>query len=200
VVARSSRLKPYAWPQGDPGITTFDAVAALVDKSLLRQDADEDGEPRFGMLETVREFALEQLAASGEEPGTRAAHADVAIAIAEAHEPALTGAGQPQALQQLGREHDNLRTAFDWTIRARDSVRALRLGAALCRFWIIRGFHTEGRQRLRAALDLPSTHDDEAVRARVLSGLSVLAYEQGDLPEATRHLEEAAALLPRDRR
>lgn len=176
---------------GDPGPPTLDAVAALVDKSLLRQEPGTDGEPRFSMLETVREFALEQLAAAGEEDATRDAHADAMLAIAEATEPALTGPGQTEAVARLVRDHDDMRAAFDRAVRTRDGERALRLGAALSRFWIIRGFHTEGRQRLRAALDLVSADTDEALRARVLSGAAILAYEQAALGEATEYLQQA---------
>jgi len=176
---------------GDPGLPALDALTALVDKSLLRQQSAADGEPRFIMLETVREFALEQLAASGDDAATRAAHADLLIALAEAAEPQLTGPGQQEWLPRLGREHDDLRAAYDWTIRTGEATRALRLGAALGRFWIIRGFHTEGRRRLRAALGLPHTAADAPVRTRVLSVAAVLAYEQADLAEAIAYLTEA---------
>jgi predicted ATPase len=176
---------------GDPGLPALDAVTALVDKSLLRQETAADGEPRFVMLETVREFALEQLASSGDDVATRAAHADLLIELAEAAEPQLTGPGQREWLPRLMREHDDMRAAFDWAIRASDATRALRLGAALGRFWIIRGFHTEGRQRLGAALALPHAPADAAVRNRALSGAAVLAYEQADLAEAIAYLQEA---------
>jgi predicted ATPase len=180
---------------GDPGLPVFDGVAALVDKSLLRREPGEEDEPRFRMLETVREFALERLAASGEEEAARAAHADELLAFAEAAAPELAGPAQRTWLPRLEREHDDLRAAFDWTIRAADAGRALRLGAALGRFWIMRGFHTEGRQRLRAALALPAGAADEPVRARVLSGAAILAYEQGALEEAEGDLGEALELF-----
>jgi predicted ATPase/class 3 adenylate cyclase len=176
---------------GEPRMPALDAVAALMDKSLLRQHPGDEDEPRFQMLETVREYALEQLLAAGEEAPTRAAHADVLIALAEKAAPELTGPGQPIWLPRLQREHDDLRAAFDWTVRSGDPARALRLGAALCRFWIIRGFHTEARQRLRAALDLSDASADEPLRARVLSGAAILAYEQGELQEAAGHLQQA---------
>ncbi|HEX8696024.1 MAG TPA: tetratricopeptide repeat protein [Longimicrobium sp.] len=179
---------------GGPVLPALEAVSALVDKSLLRQEEPgEDDEPRFRMLETVREFALERLAAAGEEASTRAAHADVTTALAERAAPELAGAGQPLWLPRLEREHDDLRAALDWAVRAGDAARALRLGAALCRFWLIRGFHTEGRRRLRAVLALPHAAADEPLRARVLSGAAILAYEQGDLGEGTTLLEEVLA-------
>jgi tetratricopeptide (TPR) repeat protein len=171
-------------------MSALEGVAALVDKSLLRQAAGDDSEPRFVMLETVREFALEQLAASGEDAATGAAHADVVIALAEAAQPHLTGPGQREWLPRLEREHDDVRAAFDWSIRTGDVARALRLGAAMVRFWIIRGFHTEGRRRLRAALALPYDKADEAMRARVLSGIAILAYEQASLEEANAYLRD----------
>jgi len=183
--------EPVCAAAGEPAMPAFEGVSALVDKSLLRQSAGDDDEPRFLMLDTVREFALEQLAASGEDGATRAAHADVLIALVERATPELSGPAQPHWLDRLEREHDDLRAAFDWTIRTGDAARALRLGAALCRFWIIRGFHTEGRQRLRAALALQHSPAEEPVRARVLSGAAILAYEQADLKEANAHLQEA---------
>jgi predicted ATPase/class 3 adenylate cyclase len=176
---------------GEPAMSALESVTALVDKSLLRHETGADDEPRFVMLETVREFALEQLATSGEEEATRSAHADVLVALAEAAAPELTGAGQKLWLPRVEREHDDMRAAFDWMIRAGDATRALRLAAALCRFWIIRGFHSEGRQRLRSVLALPHAPADEAVRARVLSGAAILAYEQSDLEEATALLQQA---------
>ena len=178
---------------GPPALSALEGVAALVDKSLLRQEAggDDDDEPRFQMLDTVREFALERLAAAGEEEATRAAHADVLLALAEAAAPELVGAGQPRWVKRLEREHDDLRAAMDWALRAGDAERALRLGAALCRFWIIRGFHTEARRRLGAALALSYAAEDEPVRVRVLSGAAVLAFEQSDLAEANAYLSEA---------
>jgi non-specific serine/threonine protein kinase len=176
---------------GEPLLPVLEAVAALVDKSLLRQQTGEDNEPRFLMLETVREFALEELAASGEETITRDAHADVFIALAESAAPRLSGPEQQRWLPRLEREHDDLRAAFDWVVRSEDPARALRLSGALCRFWIIRGFHTEGRQRLQAALALPLESIDEGLRARVLMGAAILAFEQSELNEASELLEQA---------
>jgi predicted ATPase/class 3 adenylate cyclase len=176
---------------GPPTPRALEGIAALVDKSLLRQVAGEDDEPRFVMLETVREFAIERLVESSEEPITRAAHADVLTSLAEAADPELRSGRQQIWLPRLQREHDDMRAAFDWAIRAGDASRALRLGAALCRFWIIRGFHTEGRKRLRDALALPCPAADQPVRARVLTGAAILAYEQTDLVDADARLQEA---------
>ena len=176
---------------GDPRLSGLDGVSALVDKSLLRQDPGEDGEPSFVMLETVREFALEQIEASGEADATCAAHADFFTRLSEEAAAGLMGAGQSQWLDRLERDHDNLRAAFDWSVRTKDAARALRLGASLNRFWIIRAFHSEGRERLRSALALPCASQDEPVRTRVLSGAAVLAYEQNDLEEATALLQQA---------
>ncbi|MGH7552199.1 MAG: ATP-binding protein, partial [Longimicrobiales bacterium] len=176
---------------GAPALPALEGVTALVDKSLLRQEAGDDEEPRFAMLETVREFALERLAESREDTSTRAAHADLLIALAEAAAPELSGPSQAFWVSRLQREHDDFRSAFDWTIRAGETTRALRLCAALGRFWIIRGFHTEARHRLRAALALPHSAADSPVRVRVLSSAAILAYEQADLGAANFLLQEA---------
>jgi predicted ATPase/class 3 adenylate cyclase len=184
---------PVCAAAGPPALPAFEGVTALVDKSLLRQDPGEDGEPRFVMLDTVREFALEQLEAAGEAEQTRAAHAEMFIALIESAGPHLTGPSQAHWVDLLDREHDNLRAAFDWALRSNATSQALRLGAALTRFWIIRGFHNEGRTRLRAALALPHDTADEAVRTRVLSGIAILAFEQSDLGEANTYLEQVLA-------
>lgn len=174
---------------GGPALPAIDGIAALIDKSLLRQDPGEEDEPRFVMLETVREFALEKLEEANEAQVTRQAHADFLIALAGAAAPELRAEKQHIWLPRLERERDDFAAAFAWIVETGDTHRALRLAAALCRFWIIRGLHKEGRRHLRAVLGLPRDHDDAPLRARVLSGSAILAYEQADLVEATSQLQ-----------
>jgi predicted ATPase len=127
-------------------------VTALVEQSLLRQQADAEGEPRFAMLETIREYALEQLAASGEETRTHARHAAYYLGLAEAAVPQLRGPEQAGWLDRLEAEHDNLRAAFEWHLRSGGIEEALRLGAALHWLWDRRGYLGEGRAQLPTPL------------------------------------------------
>jgi predicted ATPase/class 3 adenylate cyclase len=179
---------------GALSLSPIDGVSALVDKSLLRQEVTADGDPRYVMLETIREFALEQLAASGEEDATRAAHADFFIALVEQAEPELTGPMQMHWLGRLNQEHDNLRGAFAWIERKQDAERGLHLAGALWRFWVVRGHMMEGHARLLTMLEIPGGEAAIAHRLKVLAGAATIAFEQGLLNEATQLLEENLAL------
>ncbi|MDP9371880.1 MAG: protein kinase, partial [Chloroflexota bacterium] len=132
-------------PPDDERTAIADGVWALADKSLLRREDAPDGEAHFGMLETIREFGLEHLAASGEETAVRQAHAAYVLALVERAEPALTGPEQGIWFDRLEIEHDNLRAALAWTLDRRAADVALRLGAAPWRFWSARGYLAEGR-------------------------------------------------------
>jgi predicted ATPase len=120
----------------DPGesLEVLDGMASLLDKSLLCQQEQTSGEPRFRMLETIREYGRECLTASGEEPTVRRAHADYFLALVETAEPALTGPEQATWLERLDVEHDNLRAALRWAEASGDVDIGLRLAGALCQF------------------------------------------------------------------
>jgi predicted ATPase/class 3 adenylate cyclase len=166
----------------------LDTLQSLVDKSLVRH-VDE----RFSMLETIREYAAERLAASGEADELRRHHADHFLALAEEAEPdLLRGASAKQWPERLEREHDNLRAALDHFEASGETERALRLSGALSEFWVARGHLVEGRRRLESALaadDRPTL-----VRAKALNGASGLAANTGDITAATVQAEEALAL------
>jgi predicted ATPase/DNA-binding winged helix-turn-helix (wHTH) protein len=117
-------------------------LESLVDKSLLRRRGG--AEPRFVMLDTLREYALEVLAARGETGELHRRHADHFLALAEAAEPELTGPRQATRFDQLEREHDNLRAALACFLESGEGELALRLGTALTRFWDVRGYRGEG--------------------------------------------------------
>jgi tetratricopeptide (TPR) repeat protein len=173
-------------------LDVLDGLDSLTQQSLLRVQDETDGSPRFTMLETIREFGLERLAASGDADTLHRAHADFFLTLAEEAEPKLTGPDQIGWLDRLESEHDNLRAALGWLERADDRERRLRLATALWRFWWTRGYLTEGRawldQALANAADLPPSN-----LLRTLRGAGVLAESQGDYDRATTLYEEGLA-------
>ncbi|HYN89741.1 MAG TPA: NB-ARC domain-containing protein, partial [Ardenticatenaceae bacterium] len=120
------------------GMGVLDGLESLVDKSLVRQH-EQDGDGRFTMLQTIREYAIERLEATGQADGLRQAHADFYLRFTEQAEPKFYGATQVEWLKRVETEHDNLRAALDWTLAHREPVRALRLAGVLWRFWYARG-------------------------------------------------------------
>src|SRR5207244_4397677 len=139
------------------------------------------GEPRFTLLETMREYARERLAASGEELEVRGRHAAYYGELAVAADSALRGPEQREWLDQLEREHDNLRAALTFALQ-HDRDLALRMAIGLLRFWEIRGHLAEGLSAVAAALAGRDEVTEE--RARALNSAGVLAAEQGDYEAA----------------
>jgi len=181
---------------GDRQDAVLDGLASLMDKSLLRMEVAGHGEPRFGMLETIREYAVERLVASGNEEESRR-HAEYYLALAEAAEPELTGPTQGMWLEQLEDEGDNLRAALRWARESGESETGLRLAGALWRFWYARGYQREGRGWLEDLLALAVTGPgapSRAARAKALNAVGVLAYYQGDCVRAIALHEESLAL------
>ncbi len=175
----------------------LDELASLVDKSLLRQIATADGETRCYMLETVRQYALEQLTESGEHEELRVRHAAWCLKLAETAEPELVGPRQVSWLERLEREHDNLRAALRWCIDRGDAEMGARLGGALWRFWSIRGYPREGRSWLTELRTLGSAQRTTPAHAKVLAGAGRLAYDQGDYV-ASRALHEESLAIRRE--
>jgi excisionase family DNA binding protein len=170
----------------------LDSLAALLTSSLVQRHDPPDGETRFGMLETVREFALEQLQAAGEEAEARAAHAAYALELVERADPALWSSTNKALLDHLEVEHDNLRAALTRSL-AHDPEMALRLASGLGAFWSKRCHWTEGRAWLRRAL-ATGAGEGSAGRAAALGRLGALAGDQADYEEARRCLEESLTL------
>jgi predicted ATPase/class 3 adenylate cyclase len=162
------------------GIDVVDVLASLVDKSLVRQHETPDGNVRFRMLETIHEFAAERLGASGEEDAVRRRHAEYVLDLAEAAEPHLMGEEQGRWLETLAREHDNVRAALDWSEAAGEAQTALRIGAAVWRFWQLRGHLPEGGSRLERILAMPGASARAISRARALGALGGIRYWLGD--------------------
>jgi predicted ATPase/DNA-binding CsgD family transcriptional regulator len=170
--------------------SVFETLSILVDESLLQTAAQQDGERRFGMLETVRDYALERLAEADEESVTRRRHAKYCLSLAEHTDP---GRAVPQArLDRLQAEHDNFRAALTWSI-AHDPELALRLVGGLWRFWSQRGYWSEGRGWLEQAL-AAGKNASPALRAIVQGGAGRIANEQGNFSEARHHFAESLAL------
>jgi non-specific serine/threonine protein kinase len=176
----------------------LDGVSSLVGKSLLRQEAEAASggypEPRFGMLETIREYGLAQLAASGEEIEIRQRHARWCLELVERAWPAFVGrSGQEEWLDRFAAEHDNLRAALRWLEQTGEGETALALAGRLFWFWYVRGYLSEGRDWLERTLPAGSGAAAE-IRARALLGVAMLAHWQGDDARARPCLEESLAL------
>jgi predicted ATPase/uncharacterized protein HemY len=173
----------------------LDWLGSLVDKSLLQDMPGVDDEPRFGMLETVREYGLEQLAATGEEVVVRDRHLQWCLVVAERAEPELLGAEQDRWLMRLAAEHDNLRVALTWTRESGQEEVGLRLASALCRFWWVRGHLSEGQRRVEDLL-AAARSDARATTARekALCGAGRLAQTQLAFGRAAAHYQESLAL------
>ncbi len=180
---------------GELGVDFLDGVSSLVDKSLLRQKEQEGAEGRFSMLETIREFGLEQLVQSGEAETIRQQHLSFYLELVEQAESELTGSSQASWFARLEKEHDNLRGALSYSRENGKLEEGLRLAGAFWRFWDVRGHVSEGRAVLDELLNLAAGIDVAAkVRAKALNGAGVLAGNQGDHARQTAILEESLGL------
>src|SRR4029077_19554957 len=148
------------------------------------------------LLETVRQYAREKLLESGCSEAVRERHVDCFLALAEETEPKLRGAEQASWLRRLDEEHDNLRSALDWSFTGAGSRRGLRLCGALQRFWWARGYLSEGREWCARFLGKTGAEDRTQERAKALHVAGVLAYHQGDYPSA-RTLDEQSLVIRR---
>ena len=167
-------------------------VASLVDKSLLRLD-DALPEPRYRMLETVREFAWDQLAASGEADAARQAHAAYFLALAERAAPEWWGPEPASWLDRLAMERDNLRAALEWAVAHDPAETGCRLVIALHWFWRIRGPVSEGRRWVETLLSL-SAGAPPTLQAALLMGAGDFAMMQSDFPRAVAWLDASIAM------
>ena len=180
-----------------PDLDVFEGISWLVDNSLVYRVDLSEPELRFGMLRTIREFAAEGLAASGEEHSIRSRHAGFFRGLAEEAGPRLLGEGQTHWLGVLERERDNFRAALEWAEEGGDVTDAIETASAIWRFWQLRGHLSEGRSRLGRLLALPAAARRDAVRARGLGALGGLAYWQADY-EPVRKIYADAVSIARD--
>jgi predicted ATPase/serine/threonine protein kinase len=175
----------------DLGLDVLDGMASMVDKSLVRQVEQPDGEPRFVMLETIREYGLGKMAESGEEAKTRRAHAAYCLVLAEEGATEDAAANQKDWLDRFELEHDNFRTALWWLTETGNVEWGLRLGVALFRFWEMREYLAEGRDQLGKLLKLGEEATPTNTRLRALFAAGVLAGGQGDYLVADMLLKES---------
>jgi excisionase family DNA binding protein len=173
---------------------TLEMLAGLIDKSLVQQIEGDGAEPRFAMLETVREFGLEILAERDATEAASAAHAAYFQELAEAAAQSAAGAGGGPWLHRLTMERANLRAALDWLEGTGQPDAVLGLASALWHFWYRHGDLSEGRIRLERALAAASPAVHPAVRARALRGAGVLAWQGADYTRSRQRLEEALAV------
>ena len=169
----------------------LEVLEALIDKSLLRGEEGAGGEPRFTMLETIREYAAERLAASGEEGPVRARHASFFAALGDRAELGFHGPEEVTWRRRLEADHGNLRAALAWG-EEHDAELMLRLAGALWRFWWIH--LTEGRAWLKRALVACDTEVPDSLRVKALGTASIVASMQGDAGSGDTLGREAVAL------
>ena len=175
----------------------LDGIGSLIDKSLLQQTEQEGDEPRLVLLETIREYGLEALAASREMDVTRHTHATYYLALAEKAELEFDSPQQAVWLERLEQEHENLRAALQWLLEQGEAgasrEMALRMAAALRRFWDVRGYFSEGRSFLEKAL-AGSEEVAVPVRTKALRAAANLALTGGDHDRAEVLCEQSLAL------
>ena len=170
----------------DAGLDVLEGLAGLVDQSLVRQE-EADGEARFTMLSTIREFALERLAENGEVEAISARHAGFFLALAETSAPGLTGPDQKRLLDELARENGNLRAAVNWSIESGSAEIALRFGFALWRFWQMRGMLREGAATVGRILAVPDPEGHPQARAKALEAAGSIAYWRAEMTQALEY-------------
>jgi len=177
-------------------IDVLEGLSALVDANLVRRAELADGEPRFAMLETIREYATEQLRQSGDEPELRRRHAEHVRGLAEQYDPGfffrIGGAGKEQGDRSLhlDRENGNVRAALAWATDGGDVVTGLRTAASLSWYWQHRGHFADGRRWLERLLSVPEATIPPGVRVRALLVLGDMAMWH-DRTSAQTALQEA---------
>jgi predicted ATPase/transcriptional regulator with XRE-family HTH domain len=182
----------------DEPIAVLEGIETLLGASLL-QSSEQDAEPRFQMLETVREFALERLNQNGEEPATREHHAHFFLDLAELTSPGIVISDSSTSMETadqallgvIDREHDNLRAALAWSRETGDHSTLLRLAGALAYFWYYRGLLNEGQHWLSQALATPPDAAAPGPRATALTGNGLLAAVRGEPDHAIGLLTES---------
>lgn len=183
--------------EGDPPLDLLDGMGSLVNQSMVRRGDGDDGEPRFDMLQTIREFALERLAECGEEADVRNRHVAYIVGLAERAEPHLEGADQAIWLNRLARDDDNIRGALAWAHERKYADLGLRLVRALKVYWFVRGHLVEGYERTIWFTRLPQSAAFPILCSDALNAAGFLAREYGDYERAYAASRESLALSHR---
>ena len=173
--------------------SVVDGVVALVEQSLLRQVLGTDDDPRYQMLETVREFGLERLGAAGEADDVRQRHAAFFLQLSGEFTYGSLILMNLESLSRVIADHDNVRLALAWFDDRDESDALLRLSAMLYGLWFARGLYSEGLQWAERAL-ARARHATSAARVQALDGAAMLAILQGDYIRAGVFLDESLAL------
>ncbi len=172
----------------------LDLLSSLVEKSLVMAD-EIDGHTRYRMLETIRDYAHEKLSAAGEQAATAARHAEHFFALSKQARVGLLGAEQASWIARLEVDHDNLRAAMALAESGGvDPFIAVKLAVNLQRFWMLRGYGTEGRERVATALALPEIQANDTAQAHALYVGAALAGGQSDHGQARQMLQRCLAL------
>ncbi len=182
-------------PGAELGIDTFDGLSSLADNSLIRAVATDDGEARFGMLQVIREVAIEKLDLGPDAADVRRRHAAHMLALAEVAEPELRSSTLRTWQHRLRREQENLRAAFRWAIEGGDVDVGLRTAGAIWDYWHYWAELREGARWLATMLALPAAAAPTLVRAKALRGLAGLLYWQGKAEASFAHYEEALSIV-----
>jgi len=175
----------------DLGIDLMEGISSLIDKSLIKQPADDAAEPRFGMLETIREYARERLAESAEMAEVEKAHAAYFLVLSE-EIGAANAESQQASLAAYEREYGNVRTAIRRLVQAGNEEWAMRLGGSQIWFWEKVEYFGEGRELLEMILRMPGAQSPTLLRARVAYSLGAIYYRLGDFGPARRWQEDEA--------
>jgi predicted ATPase/class 3 adenylate cyclase len=177
----------------DNDLPVLETVESLVAKTLVNE-TETHGQPRFAMLETIREYAGERLVAGGEDQRVRDRHLSYFAAFAEEAHGKLMGAEQAAWLLRLETEHENMRAGIERDLMTPGSTGGLRICAALSTFWHKRGYLAEGRRWCAQVLGKPGTGEPTVERGKALAGAGTMAWRQGDYYTARARYEESLAI------
>jgi len=178
-------------PAAELGGDLLDALMALTDQSLAKVEEGADGEPRFRLLDTIRDYAAEQLEVRGETGRIRGRHRDWYLSLVERASSALSGDEQRRWLDRLELEHDDIRAVLDRVVTAPEPDVAIRLGYAMWRFWQKHGHLAEARRRLESMAAAAWSHDDQRLRARLAEALGGVCWWQAEIVPMGRWYREA---------